>query len=107
MNVMRALAVSLIALVLPMQAQANERKVNQLADVDGRTYRVMVKGEEVHVFDKAFGWKQSPEQRNRMRRAVVLATGCYISNDYWAVGQGRLKGSLDCPQQSGISSQGR
>lgn len=98
-----AAIIALAALAIPMHAQASERKVNQLAEVDGRTYRVAVKGDEVHVFDKAFGWKQSPEQRNRMRRAVVLATGCYITHDYWAVGQGRLKGSLDCSQQQAVA----
>jgi hypothetical protein len=62
---MRTLVFALMALALPMEAQAAESKVNHVVEVEGRTYRVMVKGDEVRVFDKAVTWKKSLDQRAR------------------------------------------
>ena len=74
-------------------------KVDHFVKVEGRTYRVRVKGNEIRVFDKGIAWKKSLEQRERMRRAVNLATGCHLTDDYWAEGDPYLTGFLDCSGQ--------
>lgn len=69
---------------------------SSIVQVDGHAYRVEVRGEEVRVFQKAAITKRSLERRARMRKAVELATGCRIVDDYW---QGtRIEGLLDCPK---------
>lgn len=77
--------------------------VNQTAKVDESTYRVMVRGEEVKVFNKALltGQRQKGQtlERDRMRRAVNLVTGCKITDDFF---QGPvLIGVIDCSEKVG------
>ena len=67
---------------------------NYRTEVDGKTYRVKVKGQGVGVFGKAIITKRSPEDLVRMKQAVKSATGCDITDQYWQ-GAG-LIGILDC-----------
>lgn len=68
--------------------------MNRVVQVDGNSYRVEVRGEEVRVFQKAAFTKRSLERRDKMRRAVVIATGCRIVDDYWL--DTRIEGALVC-----------
>lgn len=77
--------------------------VNQTVKVDESTYRVLVRGEEVKVFNKALltGQRQKGQtlERDRMRRAVNLVTGCKITDDFF---QGPvLIGVIDCADKAG------
>lgn len=68
-----------------------------IVQIDQRTLRVEVKGEEVRVFNKAFLTKPSPQLKAQMKRAVVQVTGCDITEEYWR--DARLEGVLSCPKR--------
>ncbi|MEO8722468.1 MAG: hypothetical protein ABI395_02945 [Sphingobium sp.] len=70
--------------------------VNHKVEINGRTYRVEVKGLTVEVYDKSIMTKRSPEAGLRLRSAVKIATGCRIIDEYWEAAH--LVGILDCPQ---------
>lgn len=78
-------------------ALAAAPSINQVVQVDGRGYRVEVKGDVVRVYQKAAFTKVSIDARSRMRRAVTQVTGCNIVDDYWK--ETRLEGMLDCARQ--------
>lgn len=63
-------------------------------EIDGHTFQVRVKGRAATVADKALVTSRSPEQRDRMMRAVVEITGCQLSEPYWE--DARLRGLLNC-----------
>lgn len=75
-------------------AQAGEAKVNHKVEIDGRSYRVEVKGQVVEIFDKSVFTKRSPESGARLRAALRQATGCGIKDEYWETAH--LVGMLDC-----------
>ena len=81
----------LIALILASTTPADG---NYRTEVDGKTYRVKVKGEGVGVFNKAIITKRSPDDLIAMKKAAKAATGCEIKDQYWQ-GAG-LIGILDC-----------
>lgn len=79
----------LLLMILAMAADTNVK-----VEIDGHPYRVETKQGVVRVVQKAFITKVSFDARARMRRAVVTATGCKITDDYWVFNS--LEGSLDC-----------
>ena len=88
------LMIALIAGVLgigQVPAQATTKKVV----VDGASYRVRVRGQEVEVAAKSLFAIKSLENRDRMRRAVTLATGCQIGDEL-RVSAAILQGRLVC-----------
>ena len=76
-------------------AAVNTGTVNHKVELEGRTYRVEVKGRTVEVFDKSAFTKRSPEAGERLRAAVKKATGCEITQEYWEAAH--LAGILECP----------
>lgn len=80
---------------------------NETVQVDESRYRVLVRGEEVKVFNKALLTGQRAKgqtlERDRMRRAVLLVTGCKIADDFF---QGPvLIGLIDCSGKAGGKSE--
>ncbi|MGC4249986.1 MAG: hypothetical protein QM605_00570 [Sphingobium sp.] len=73
---------------------APPKTVNHKVEIDGKTYRVEVKGRTVEVFDKSAFTKRSPEAGLRLKAAVRLATGCEITEEYWEAAH--LAGILEC-----------
>jgi hypothetical protein len=90
---MRLGLVVLIA-ALSAAAGAATKTINHKVVIDGRTYRVEVKGQTVEVFDKSMFVKRSPETGVRLRAAVKAATGCGIKDEYWEAAH--LAGLLAC-----------
>jgi hypothetical protein len=88
----------LTALLMLFAAPAN---VNQTVQVDESRYRVLVRGDEVKVFNKALITGQrangSTKQRDQMRQAVSLVTGCQIKDDFWRGAV--LVGVIDCSEK--------
>lgn len=76
---------------MAMAAEKKETKV----EVGGATYRVLQRGPEVVVSAKAFMTRRSPQARDAMREAVLKATSCQLTDDYWE--GSRLVGKLQCP----------
>lgn len=74
--------------------------VNHKVEIDGKTYRVEVKGSTVEVFDKSVFTKRTPEAGLRLKEAVRRATGCEIVESYWE--SAHLVGLLDCPKPHAI-----
>lgn len=76
--------------------------VNQTLKVDESTYRVLVRDDEVKVFNKALlnGPRQKGQtlERDRMRRAVNLVTGCKITDDFFQ--NNVLIGTMDCSEKA-------
>ncbi len=80
---------------------ATPAEVNQTVKVEGKSYRVLVRGDEVKVFQKALiagqKVKGSTEQRAQMRQAVNQATGCKMTDDFWRGAV--LVGVMDCSEK--------
>lgn len=76
----------------PISLPAN---LEQRVEIDGRTFRVAVRGRAVTVADKALITFRTPERRASMREAVRRATGCDIDEAYWE--GSKLRGILNCP----------
>ncbi len=70
--------------------------VNHKVKIDGKTYRVEVKGRTFEAFDKSIFTGQSPERGEKLRQAVRQATGCAIKDEYWVAAH--LTGLLVCDQ---------
>lgn len=68
--------------------------------VDGRVYRVTVKGSEVTVASKRTMVGYSIEERDRQRAAALKATGCRVI-DEMQDGDARVHGKLDCGAPAG------
>lgn len=93
----------MIAVMLMAAAsQPGSSTVNKKVELDGRTYRVEVKGRTVEVFDKSAFTKRSPEAGVQLRRAVKMATGCTIQDAYWQAAH--LAGILVCQEAEGRSA---
>jgi hypothetical protein len=86
------ITVALAALLLPPADKL--KTINHKVEIDGRTYRVEVKGRTVEVFDKSIMTKRTPEAGEKLRAAVNKATGCEIRDWYWQTAH--LAGILDC-----------
>ena len=83
------LLTSLLLIAAPL-AEKQETKV----DINGGTYRVLVRDEEIVVARKAFMTRRSPEEREAMREAARKVTGCEMGDAYWD--GSRLVGKLAC-----------
>ena len=81
-------------ILLAAAAATATATVNHKVEIDGKTYRVEVKGRTVEVFDKSAITKRSPEAGLRLKAAVKAATGCRITEEYWEAAH--LAGILDC-----------
>lgn len=68
---------------------------NTATTINGRTFRVEVRGDFVKVAQKAIFAAPSPQRRIEMRSAVQTVTGCAIVDDYWD--NSALVGVLKCP----------
>lgn len=66
------------------------------ASVNGRAYRVLSydNGSVKVIIAGMFGPTISFKLREDMREAVIIATGCKVSDDFWL--DGKLVGELDC-----------
>ncbi len=71
----------------------SEKKVT-FVQVDGSRYRVTVRGSDVEVTKQAFAVRYSLAERDRLREAVKLATGCRIVDEL--APSAKLKGRLAC-----------
>lgn len=87
--------ISAALLSLGVSAGAHAKGTNYFATVDGARYRVNVRGGEVRVFKKAVLVRYTLEERDRMRRAVKLATGC-DAVDEMPNDAGHLHAKLSC-----------
>lgn len=83
-----------MALLIALALATASDTVNHKVKIDGKTYRVEVKGRTVEVYDKSIITGRSPERGDRLRRAVKEATGCTIKDEYWAAAH--LTGLLSC-----------
>lgn len=91
----RATALAALFFIMPCPVLAEAPVVNYKAKVDGKSFRVRVQGDTVKSIPKAAIAGQSVQQRDRLRAAVLAATGCEIVDDYWD--ESRLAGKLKCP----------
>jgi hypothetical protein len=82
-------------LILALAALAEPPAKTEIkVKVDGTTYRVLTRGDEVVIANKSFMTRRSPSQRDAMRKAAKDATSCEIKDDYWE--GSRLVGKLMC-----------
>ena len=82
----------MIMIAMLLLAEPIEYKV----EVDGKSFRIEVRGDEVEVYPKGIFAAQTPKQRSRMKQAVTDATGCDIGDPYWE--ETRLVGEFVCPE---------
>lgn len=78
-------------------AHAKAHVVNRFhAPVNGRVYRVLSydNGSVKVIIAGMFGPTMSFKLREDMRRAVLVATGCRVSDDFWL--DGKLVGKMNC-----------
>lgn len=87
-------ALALTAQASPAPATKAPPNGTKRVEIDGRTYRVTVRGKSVEVADKAAFTMRSPESAARMRRAVVDVTGCRMEDGYWQATV--MQGTLAC-----------
>ncbi len=86
----------LFTLLASAALAASHAGTNETVDVDGSRYRVRVKDSgEVIVFTKHPFRGRTIVERDRMRRAVKVATGCALIDDFYR--DNRLVGALACP----------
>lgn len=66
------------------------------ASVNGKAYRVLSydNGSVKVIIAGMFGPTMSFKLREDMREAVLVATGCRVSDDFWL--DGKLVGKLNC-----------
>ena len=67
----------------------------KIVEVDGKSYRVVLKQGGAFVYSRAMIGTPTPKDMERRRRAVTAATGCRLRDDI-LIG-GALTGMLDCP----------
>ena len=91
MSMLTVSSVIWLALFAPSNGPST---INHKVEIDGKNYRVKVKGRTVEVFDKSVITVRSPERRLRLKAAVLEATGCQITEEYWETAH--LEGILDC-----------
>ena len=92
--IIAVLIASPILIASPAMAKESSTKV----EVDGNTYRVFIRDDEVKVFNKSVGafmkMGRSTERRDQMREAVKRVTNCNLVNDFWE--DSWRRGKLDC-----------
>lgn len=84
----------LILMLAALAVQDAPKTINHKVEIDGKTYRVEIKGRTVEVYDKSIITVRTPERGDKLRRAVIKATGCPLKEEYWAAAH--LRGLLDC-----------
>lgn len=72
-------------------------EMHSYVTIDGSRYLVATLGERVRVTAKPAPVAASAEARDRMRLAVIEATGCRIVEDRWS--GVALLGELDCRER--------
>lgn len=87
-----------IPLVLLGMAAASDADLNRLTEVQGHTYRVIVKDRIATVFDGHVASRVTLDDRDRQREAVRLVTGCDPVDEYASIG--RLDAKLSCPAKA-------
>ncbi|PCG09646.1 hypothetical protein COA17_07240 [Sphingomonas ginsenosidimutans] len=80
---------------LMMTLAAGEDRHDTKVEVDGARYRVTTTGQIVTVARKSFIVQFNIEERDRMRKAVRVATGCNVVDEI--PNGAKLRGKLDCP----------
>lgn len=91
----KAFIAALVATSSPAMATNDATKaINYKVKVDGKSFRVRVQGDQVKAIPKGMIAGQSISQRDTLRAAVFVATGCQIVDDYWD--ESRLAGKLAC-----------
>jgi hypothetical protein len=91
----KALGLALAAIITGQAAAHPPQKANIKAVVDGSTFLVRVRGDQVVVANKAMFVAQTMDLRDKMRTAVQQATGCQITDEIWL--ETKLGGKLNCP----------
>lgn len=90
----------LAAMIVAMMSDMPQRPdaATTRVQVEGSTYRVRVRGSEVEVASKRLLAVKSVANRERMRRAVIEATGCQIIDEL-VLSPSILQGKLSCVRE--------
>lgn len=88
------LAIAVIGITCPVHAKTPV--VNYKVKIDGKSYRIRVQGENVKAISKAMLSAATLDQRDDLRNAVRVATGCEIVDDFWD--DAKLAGKLKCTE---------
>lgn len=100
---MRLMLSAAIALALyPQCVSAKPAKINSKVDVNGYTYRVVVRGRQVKVIRKTIAANfrgRTVDVRREMIEAARIATGCRLVEDFWI--ENTLVGELACATPKG------
>ena len=94
---LRLLSTLALAAALAQPAQAEPARYNEKVDVNGYTYRVVMRGPEVKVISKTISANfrgRSVERKNEMLQAAAQVTGCKMINPYWV--DNNLVGEISC-----------
>lgn len=83
---------TLILLTTPAGVSA---KTTWKTKVDGTTFRITLDDGVLNVVDKSILTGRSMDIRDKMRAAVLQATGCEITDELWF--DAKLKGKFNCP----------
>jgi len=89
------LLLTIIAALLASSPQGAPKSVTTKVKVDGASYRVRTRGAEVEVASKGLIAVKSISHRDRMRRAVKVATGCEIIDEL-TISPSIMQGRLSC-----------
>ena len=91
------LMIAVIAGILGASAEAPQATTTKVK-VDGSSYRVRVRGDEVEVASKSLFAIKSLDSQESMRQAVAKATGCRIVDEL-RISTTILQGRLACGPQ--------
>jgi hypothetical protein len=72
-------------------------KKTSIVKIDKSSFRVTLVGDTVIVANKAMIAGRTMKVRDQMRRAVIEATGCELTDELWF--DATLKGRLLCTEQ--------
>lgn len=89
------LAISVVWITCPVHAKTPV--VNYKVKIEGKSYRIRVQGENVKAIPKAMLSAATLDQRDDLRKAVKVATGCEIIDEFWD--DAKLAGKLKCTEQ--------
>lgn len=88
-------AIAVAAIMATQAAAAPTERYEKKVEVAGATYRVNVRDGIVTVAKKTTFVRFDIRERDRMREAVKVATGCAVVDEIPLVG--KLRGKLSCP----------
>lgn len=89
-----SLVVVEVALLVGLPGQASA-KTTWKTKVEGTTFRITLDGDVVNVVDKSIFTGRNMDVRDKMRAAVLQATGCEIVDEMWF--DAKMKGKFRCP----------